>query len=43
MSQDLTRVTVVRNMVKDLRVAWGEIAITTAAEGRPAEGVNIAG
>jgi flagellar protein FliS len=43
MSQSLTRVTVVRNMVNDLRSAWGEIAAKTAAEGRPAEGINIAG
>jgi flagellar protein FliS len=43
MSQDLARVTVVRNMVKDLRIAWGEIAAKAGAEGRPVEGVNIAG
>jgi flagellar protein FliS len=43
MSQDFTRVTVVRNMVKDLRIAWGEIAAKANSEGRPVEGVNIAG
>ncbi|MDR1929530.1 MAG: flagellar export chaperone FliS [Treponema sp.] len=43
MSQDISRVTAVRNMAKELRGAWGEIAAKTSAEGRPAEGINIAG
>jgi flagellar protein FliS len=43
MGMDMTRITVVRNMFDELRGAWVGIAAKTSAEGRPAEGVNIAG
>ncbi|MDR1389102.1 MAG: flagellar export chaperone FliS [Treponema sp.] len=43
MGQDLTRITVIRNMADDLRGAWGRASATTNAEGRPSEGLNIAG
>jgi flagellar protein FliS len=43
MEQDLTRLTVARNQINDLREAWSEVAIKSAEAGRPVEGVNIAG
>jgi flagellar protein FliS len=43
MGMDLTRITVVKNMINELRGAWVEIAAKTNAEGRPVEGINIAG
>ena len=43
MSQNLGRIAAVRNMVHELREAWGEIALKSADAGRPVEGVNIAG
>jgi flagellar protein FliS len=43
MVQDLTRITAVRNMADELRGAWGEASAKTKAEGRPSEGLNIAG
>ncbi|MDR2701625.1 MAG: flagellar export chaperone FliS [Spirochaetaceae bacterium] len=43
MSVDAARITVVRNMVNELRGAWIETSAKTSAEGRPVEGVNIAG
>jgi flagellar protein FliS len=43
MSVDMARITVVRNMVNELRGAWVETSAKTSAEGRPVEGVNIAG
>jgi flagellar protein FliS len=44
-SQDIKRITVVRNMLNDLRGAWFEIASKNIAEtaGREAVGLNIAG
>ncbi|MDR1948960.1 MAG: flagellar export chaperone FliS, partial [Spirochaetaceae bacterium] len=44
-AQDFRRITVVRNMLNELRSAWTAIAAKAAAGGmgRPAEGVNIAG
>jgi flagellar protein FliS len=43
--QDLRRITVVRNMVNELRGAWNEAVSKSSAEtvNRPALGVNIAG
>jgi flagellar protein FliS len=43
--QDPRRITIVRNMVNELRGAWSEAAAKTSAEimNRPAVGVNIAG
>jgi flagellar protein FliS len=44
--QDLRRITIVRNMVNELRGAWSQIAAKTPAEAmnnRPVVGVNIAG
>jgi flagellar protein FliS len=43
--QDPRRITIVRNMVNELRGAWGEVVSRTSAEtvNRPAVGVNIAG
>jgi flagellar protein FliS len=43
--QDPRRITVVRNMVNELRSAWNQIAVQTPVEpvNRPALGVNIAG
>jgi len=43
MSIDIVRITDVRNMVNDLRGAWVETSAKTSAQGRPVEGVNIAG
>jgi flagellar secretion chaperone FliS len=43
MSVDVARITVVRNMVNELRGAWVETSAKTSAAGRPVEGVNIAG
>jgi flagellar protein FliS len=43
MEQNLTRVTIVRNQINELREAWGEVALKSAEAGRPREGVNIAG
>ncbi|MDR2143857.1 MAG: flagellar export chaperone FliS [Treponema sp.] len=43
MSQDLTRVTIVRNQINELREAWSEAALKSVEAGRPREGVNIAG
>ncbi|MDR2718635.1 MAG: flagellar export chaperone FliS [Treponema sp.] len=43
MSVDTARITVVRNMVNELRGAWVETSAKTSAEGHPVEGVNIAG
>jgi flagellar protein FliS len=45
-AQDLKRITVIRNMINELRGAWTEIVAKTSAEGmlgRPSAGVNIAG
>lgn len=44
-SQDIRRVTIVRNMVNELRGAWGEIIARNSAEtaNRQVTGVNIAG
>jgi flagellar protein FliS len=42
-AQDLTRVTVVRNQINELREAWNEVASKSAEAGRQVEGVNIAG
>jgi flagellar protein FliS len=41
--QDLTRVTIVRNQINELREAWNEVAAKSVGAGRPREGVNIAG
>jgi flagellar protein FliS len=43
--QDLRRITIVRNMVHELRGAWAQIAAKSPAEAmnRPVVGVNIAG
>lgn len=43
MSQNVGRISAVRNMIHELREAWGEIALKSADAGRPVEGVNIAG
>jgi flagellar protein FliS len=45
MQKDLRRITVVRNMVYELRGAWAQIASKNPGEtaNRPAAGVNIAG
>jgi flagellar protein FliS len=43
MGMDISRIAAVKNMIHNLREAWVEIAAKTSAEGRPAEGVNIAG
>jgi flagellar protein FliS len=43
MSLDAARISAVRNMVNELRGAWVETSAKTSAEGRPVEGVNIAG
>jgi flagellar protein FliS len=43
MDMDPVRITAVRKMFNDLRISWAEIAAKTSAEGRPVEGVNIAG
>jgi flagellar protein FliS len=44
-SQDIRRITVIRNMVNELRGAWGEIIAKNSAEtaNRQVSGVNIAG
>jgi flagellar protein FliS len=43
--QDQRRITIVRNMVNELRGAWSEVVAKTSAEvvNRPVVGVNIAG
>ncbi|MDR3166367.1 MAG: flagellar export chaperone FliS [Treponema sp.] len=43
--QDIRRVTIIRNMVNELRGAWNEIATKNPAESRvnPPAGINIAG
>ncbi|GHU71069.1 flagellar protein FliS [Spirochaetia bacterium] len=43
--QDVRRITVIRNMMNELRSAWAEIIAKTAADmvDRPVSGVNIAG
>jgi flagellar protein FliS len=43
--QNLRRITIVRNMVHELRSAWAQIAAKSPAESmnRPVVGVNIAG
>ncbi|GHV63118.1 flagellar protein FliS [Spirochaetia bacterium] len=43
--QDARRITIIRNMVNELRGAWVEIIAKTSAEmvNRPVGGVNIAG
>ncbi|GHV54535.1 flagellar protein FliS [Spirochaetia bacterium] len=43
--QDVRRITIIRNMVNELRGAWAEIIAKTSAEmvNRPVSGVNIAG
>jgi flagellar protein FliS len=43
--QDIKRITVIRNMVNELRSAWGEIVSKNAAESnnKVVSGVNIAG
>jgi flagellar protein FliS len=45
MKQDLQRITIVRNMVNELRGAWAQIAAKNPVEAanRPTAGVNIAG
>jgi flagellar protein FliS len=45
MQQDIRRITIVRNMLNELRGAWGEIAAKTSTEDlpQPAAGLNIAG
>ncbi|MDR1507582.1 MAG: flagellar export chaperone FliS [Treponema sp.] len=43
MIQDITRITIVRNQINELREAWGEAALKSVEAGRPREGVNIAG
>ena len=45
MRQDPEKVEQVRNMLNDLRGAWGEIVLKTSADGlnKPAAGINIAG
>ncbi len=44
-AQDPKRIQTVRNLMNELRGAWGEIIAKTSAEtvGRPSGGVNIAG
>jgi flagellar protein FliS len=44
-SQDIRRITVIRNMLNELRSAWNEIAAKNSAENRtsPPAGINIAG
>ncbi|MDR0316269.1 MAG: flagellar export chaperone FliS [Treponema sp.] len=44
-AQDMQRVTMVRNLTSELRGAWSEIAVKTAAEtsNREVVGLNIAG
>ena len=44
-SQDIRRVTAVRNQLNELRSAWAEIAATNSSEtaGRVVTGINIAG
>jgi flagellar protein FliS len=44
-SQDIRRITVIRNMLNELRSAWNEIAAKNSAENRtnPPTGINIAG
>ncbi|MDR1277683.1 MAG: flagellar export chaperone FliS [Treponema sp.] len=43
--QDIRRITIIRNMVNELRGAWGEIVAKNSAEsaGKQVTGVNIAG
>jgi flagellar protein FliS len=43
--QDIRRVTIIRNMVNELRGAWNEIVAKNSAENRvnPPVGINIAG
>jgi flagellar protein FliS len=43
--QDIRRITIIRNMVNELRGAWGEIIAKNSAEstGKQVTGVNIAG
>jgi flagellar protein FliS len=41
--QDIRRITIIRNMVNELRSAWNEIASKTSTEKRPPAGINIAG
>jgi flagellar protein FliS len=43
LSQNISRVSNVRNQLHQLRQAWSEIALKTADTGRPVVGVNIAG
>ena len=43
MATDTARIRAVKDMLAGLREAWFEAAAKTNAEGRPAEGVNIAG
>jgi flagellar protein FliS len=45
MKQDLQRITIVRNMVNELRGAWAQIAAKNPVEtaNRPSAGINIAG
>ena len=40
---DIARIGAVKNQMASLRSAWADIAAKTNAEGRPVEGVNIAG
>ena len=42
-AMDMTRIAAVKTQIADLRSAWVEIAARTSGEGRPVEGVNIAG
>ena len=40
---DIARIGAVKNQIDELRSAWSGIADKTKAEGRPVEGINIAG
>jgi flagellar protein FliS len=42
-SMDIARIGAVKSQLSSLRSAWVDIAAKTSAEGRPVEGVNIAG
>ncbi|MDR0448326.1 MAG: flagellar export chaperone FliS [Treponema sp.] len=42
-AMDMTRINTVKIQLNDLRSAWAGIAASTNAEGRPLEGVNLAG
>lgn len=45
-NRDVKRITNIRNMVDELRIAWGEVIAKSSAESiddRPRNGINIAG